>query len=162
MAASQALVALDLPERLRVPMALRLEGRTWREVAAACGQRDHVTLYRDCRSWDAALRGDTRYEALRSNLLEGAIEASARLNDALLTSEERLSVPQLAVVAGIMADKVVNMRRADQAAAGPVGGGFAGLLEALHGAGGKLTATIELAPAAIDVQVIEASASERK
>jgi hypothetical protein len=157
MAQAQALVALDVPERISRALALRLEGRTWRDVAARMGEGNHVDLYREARSWDAALRGDARYETLKGNLLEGAIESSARLNEALLTSTEKLSVPQLAVVAGIMADKVVNMRRADQAAAGPVGGGFAGLLEALHGAGGgKLTATIELAsPVTLDVTPIK-------
>jgi hypothetical protein len=148
MAVAGEMVALDIPDRVRGALALRSQGKSWRAVADALGLTDHTMLYAECRSWDAVMRGDERWKALAGQAIEIAQEAGAQLQEALLA--RAITPGQLPVTYGIAVDKVVNMRRAEQPERG-AGGGLGALLEALHAGGGKVTATLELAPAAVDV-----------
>jgi hypothetical protein len=132
------------PAHIRDALALRWGGRTWREVARLMGKKDHSTLYHECRTWDAAARGDERFKALTAQAIEIAMEAGAQVMEALQNGE--VSPKMLPILYGISVDKFDRLTRAERA---PEVHPVAHLLAAFHGAGGagaKLTATIELTP----------------
>lgn len=154
------IVAVDVPERVKTALSLRAQGKSWRAVAVAMGEPDHAHLYHECRAFDAAMKGDPRWLTLTSNALDGALEATAQLNEKLIAREEKLSAPQLAVIAGIMTDKVVAMRRAEQVQAGGGAGDLvAQVLGALQAAGGgSVTLEVEVSAAKAEGRVIEVEA----
>jgi hypothetical protein len=155
--ASMVAVTEHVPERIARALALRAEGRSWRAVAEAMGEKSHVDIYSECRSWDRAMRGDERYRALTSLALDNAVEAAAQLGEALAAREYPASA--LPVVYGIAADKAVNMRRLElQGAQGASGAGelVAQVLGALQSGGGKLTLEVEV-PRTLDVEASDPS-----
>jgi hypothetical protein len=141
-----------IPPRIVRALALRADGKSWRDVARAMGESDHSSLYHECRSWDRVMRGDERYRTLGATVLEGAMEAASQLTEALVAREFEPS--QLPVITGILTDKVVNMRRLElQGAQGASGAGelVAQVLGALQSGGGKLTLEVEV-PRTLDVE----------
>jgi hypothetical protein len=155
MAAALEQVATNVPERVRAALALRAQGKSWRAVATTLGLSDHIHLYSECRSHDAAMRGDERWKALTHQAMDLAQEAGAQLAEALL--EGKISASQLPVVYGITADKVVNMRRAEQAQVSDTGslvGEVLGRLQAAGGGSAKVTLEIETGPAAIEAEIV--------
>jgi hypothetical protein len=155
-AASIEAATEQIPERIRSALSLRSQGLSWRDVAERMGDTQHVTLYRECRSWDRAMRGDERYRTLGATVLEGAMEAASQLTEALVAREFEPS--QLPVITGILTDKVVNMRRLEQQQASPLGLG-AELVTRLHALGGGKV-TLEVSAGSEPARVIEVEPSK--
>ena len=154
------IIDLMVPERLLAALSLRQQGLAWREVARELGHTDHIALYRDCRTWDAAIKGDVRYASLQASVIEVAQEATAQTMQALL--DEKIPPTQLPIVMGIAVDKVERLNRATQGAVtlDPM----VEALRAIHAAGGgRMTIEIggagvaqaSVAAPAIDVEPVE-------
>lgn len=130
--------------RVMKALELRLQGESWRRVAERMGEKDHVQLYKDCRGFDMALKHGEQFEALRRSVTDAALEATAQLRDRLAAGDAGdMSTPQLAVVTGILADKVERLSK-PQISAGDPQSLVAQLLGSLQGSSGKASLTLEV------------------
>lgn len=136
------MIAPELPSRVREALALRSQGKSWRAVAEGLGLSDHRLIYAECRSHDAAMRGDERWKAITHQAMDIAQEAGAQLSEALL--DRSIAPSQMPVVYGIAVDKVVGLRRAEQGSqSGDALGAVSQVLERLQSGGGSLEITIK-------------------